>query len=122
MAGQDPDMLRVVLDGNVTSFSRVEPWQPATTELTALCGTYWSDELGVSYEVVPMEGAVGPSIAIRRRKFDDQVFRPLAVDTFVRDSLDFGIRLTFERSNDETVSGFLMTAGRIRNLVFTRQS
>jgi len=122
MAGQDPDMLRVVLDGNVTSFSRVEPWLLATTELTALCGTYWSDELGVSYEVVPMEGAVGPSIAIRRRKFDDQVFRPLAVDTFVRDSLDFGIRLTFERSNDETVSGFLMTAGRIRNLVFSRQS
>ena len=121
VADAEADHVEVVLDGKPATFHRVAPWQPAASDLVALCGSYWSDELEVMYEIVRAAGADGPAIAIRRRKFNDQLFLPIRPDTFGRDSLDFGARVDFVRAEKGRVTGFTLTAGRIRNLVFTRQ-
>jgi hypothetical protein len=82
------DTVRIPFDGKVSTFTRVTPWNPDSEDLAALTGTYWSEELAVSYQIVEAGETTGPTIAIRRRKFKDEVFQPLAPDTFVRNSLD----------------------------------
>ena len=86
-----------------------------------MAGSYWSEELGVAYEIVRDGGADGETIAVRRRKFPDATYRALARDTFGRGSLDWGSVLRFQRDEADTVTGFTMTAGRIRNLAFSKR-
>ena len=113
--------LQVGLGGDSTSYTRADPIRPSADDLDALAGTYWSEELGVPYEIVRDGGDDGETIAVRRRKFPDATYRSLAADTFGRGSLEWGSVLRFQRDRRGRVTGFTMTAGRIRNLAFTRQ-
>lgn len=121
VAGNEPGQLVITQVGKESSFTRAESWHPAPEELAAFAGTYWSQELGVSYEIVADGGPEGTTIAIRRRKFPDETFQPFVANTFVRGSLDAGARLDFQRDNAGAVSGFTFSSGRVRNLAFTRQ-
>lgn len=111
--------LRLSFAGSETRYTRIEPVHPAASDLDAYAGTYWSDELMVPYEIVA-DHASG-TLTVRRRKYDDQTFTPLNKDVFGRGSTQFGTTLTFERSKRGAIGGFLLTAGRVRNLRFTRR-
>lgn len=117
----DPDRIDVQFAGTTTTYVRADPIRPDVADLEALVGTYWSEELGVDYRVVRDGGTHGDTIAIARRKFSPQTYRPLALDVFGRGSLEWGSVLRFQRDADGSVTGFTMTAGRIRNLAFTRK-
>ena len=121
VAGNSPDHLTIVQAGTTSSFSRATPWAPSAEDLGAYAGIWWSDELGVSYEIVADGGPAGSTLAIRRRKFPDETFQALAPDHFVRGSLDAGTRLEFQRDESGAVTGLKLSAGRIRNLVFSRK-
>jgi len=118
-------------DGLVGEIAVVTPGEPTATytrvdlptrdadALAAYAGEYWSDELGVAYEIVA--DRVAGTLLVRRRKFADQTLTPLDADVFGRGSLAFGTIVTFARDASGTVTGFRYTAGRIRNLVFTKR-
>lgn len=91
-------------------------WSPFAYELGTYAGPYWGDELGVSFELFVDRAA--NALALRRQKFEDHTFVPLAQDIFGHVSLQFGTVLTFEREKKGKIGGFLLTAGRIRNLCF----
>lgn len=119
----DPDgkTMDVTFAGETTAFARAETSRPESGDLDAVVSTYWSEELGVPYEIVRDGGADGETIAVRRRKFADATYRPLAPDVFGRGSLDWGTVLRFQRDDAGVVIGFTMTAGRIRNLAFEKR-
>ncbi|MGC4192283.1 MAG: serine hydrolase domain-containing protein [Thermomicrobiales bacterium] len=117
---EDGSTLDVIVGGATTSYARVERWRPEPADLDGLAGTYWSEELAVPYEIVQDGGDDGETIAVQRRKFADATYRPLAPDVFGRGSLDWGSVLRFQRDDAGAVTGFTMTAGRIRNLAFAR--
>ena len=111
--------LQLSFAGSETPYTRIDRTHPAASELDAYAGTYWSDELMVPYEIVA-DHASG-TLTVRRRKHEDQTFVPLARDVFGRGSTRFGATLTFERGKRGSIAGFLFTAGRVRNLRFTRR-
>ncbi len=112
-----PERVNVSIGAAETiEYSRISPWSPTASELDAYAGTYWSDELGVSFELTVDRAA--SALTLRRRKFEDQTFMPFAQDVFGRGSLQFGTVLTFELERKGKIGGFLLTAGRIRNLRF----
>lgn len=117
----DAASLDVTSGGETTTYARMPRFQPGPEALAEVTGDYWSEELAVPYEIVRDGGEDGETIAVRRRKFPDSTFRPLAEDVFGRGSLDWGSVLRFQRDEAGAVTGFTMTAGRIRNLAFTKR-
>ncbi|MGI8485059.1 MAG: serine hydrolase domain-containing protein [Thermomicrobiales bacterium] len=117
-----PDRIGVSMGGgaggDVSEYTRIPRWVPTTADIDAYAGNYWSDELAVSYELIADHAA--NTLTLRRRKSDDLTFVPLAKDVFGRGSLQFGTVLVFDREKKGKIGGFLLTAGRIRNLRFTR--
>jgi hypothetical protein len=92
--------------------SIVKTFQPRAEDLAVLAGEYWSDELGVTYELA----AVGDSLVVKvGRK------RRLVLLSRKRDSFSgSGLEVDFTRDRLGRVTGFVMAAGRIRNLGFVR--
>lgn len=111
--------LNVTFGGSADAYVRIESFTPTSRELDAYAGSYWSEELATAYDLIA-DHAAG-ALTIRRRKFEDQTIRPLAIDTFGRGSLQMGTVLTFEREKRDKISGLSLTAGRIRNLRFSRR-
>jgi CubicO group peptidase (beta-lactamase class C family) len=101
------------------TFVRIPPYRPSTDELAAYAGTYWSEELAVSWEIA-VDAAAG-TLIVRRRKLDDETYVPLQEEVFGRGSTKYGTIVKFTRGEDGAVSGFSLTAGRIRNLRFVRR-
>ena len=118
--GVDLDHLGVSLAGAEITMDRIQPWHPTPSEIESLTGIYWSDELGVAYEIVPDGDGTEATVAIRRRKHADETFLPFTPWSFIRGNLDGGQRLDFQRDEAGAVSGFTLSNGRVRNLAFTR--
>ncbi|MGC4106250.1 MAG: serine hydrolase domain-containing protein [Thermomicrobiales bacterium] len=117
----DAASLDVTFAGETVTYARAASARPSAEALDALAGSYWSEELGVPYEIIRDGGPDGETIAVRRRKFPDMTYRSLADDVFGRGSLDWGSVLRFQRGGDGAVTGFTLTAGRIRNLAFAKR-
>jgi len=111
--------IEVVMPGEdeAKSYTRQDPVVLDPPALNAYVGTYWSDELATSIEMVA--DRVAGSLTMRRHKYDDESLTPLTQDVFGRGRL--GLVVNFERSADGDVTGFRLTAARIRNLAFTRR-
>ncbi|MEO8450837.1 MAG: serine hydrolase domain-containing protein [Gemmatimonadota bacterium] len=93
------------------NYDRVPAFAPSGAELGGFAGTYWSDELGVSYELKVKDG----KLFLARRKFPEVELRPAYADGFIS---DFGT-LRFRREGTK-VTGFALTGGRVRRVAFTR--
>lgn len=87
------------------------PYAPGTHG--ALAGTYTSSELDATWRLVP--DSTGLRVTVRDRVLG--TFRPTGTDT-LRDAQ--GIVLRFTRGPRARVTGFVVEAGRVRNIRFTR--
>ncbi len=95
-------------------FQAVEPVSPSTGDLAGLAGTYFSEELGITYTLAVKEGHLELTHANR---LPAVVLQPAFIDTFRAPG--FGL-LRLTRDAEKKVTGFTVNAGRIRNLGFTR--
>lgn len=82
-------------------------------ELAALAGTYYSDELDVTYELT----AEGDQLRLRLRNTPPRLLRKFDNGEARAGSW----RLTFEHDADGMVSGFTINAGRVTNIRFHRR-
>jgi CubicO group peptidase (beta-lactamase class C family) len=96
------------------TFEPVEPWTPTAAELAPLAGLYSSEEVGTTWRLV----AEGDKLLIKHRGVSEDPLKPTVKDTFTHD----GIQLTFQRGPKGEVTGFLVDAGRVKSLGFTRQA
>jgi hypothetical protein len=86
-------------------------WSPATADLAAFAGTYYSSELETTYSLRVENGKL---LLLRRRETALEL-APTSTDTFGSRGLQF--RFTREKGK---LNGFTVDAGRTKNLRFDR--
>jgi len=92
---------------------RVQLVSPSREQLAEYAGSYYSEELGTSYEIIVQDGG----LFARHRRYGDVALMPGPLDEFSGE-LWFLRGLEFTRGPDHRVTGFLVTSGRVRNLRF----
>jgi CubicO group peptidase (beta-lactamase class C family) len=95
-------------------FERAEAFEPSAAELAAFAGTYYSEELDVTYVLSEKDGKLWTRI----RYNPPGELRPAVRDLFVGPQ---GIRLEFARDAQGRPSSFVVQAGRVRNIRFVRR-
>ena len=83
--------------------------------LAHYCGDYRSEELDTEYHIL----AVGDRLAIRHWRNEDVFLTPVGPDLFSGDQ-EWAGRIRFLRNPAAGVSGFRISAGRVRSLLFTK--
>lgn len=89
------------------------PFAPKPEELTAFAGTYYSDEIDTTYDLFVEGGA----LKVRFRPAMRFTLAPVYEDAFEGD----GNVLRFTRDPAGGITGFLVYAGRVRHLRFTKR-
>ncbi|MBX3147303.1 MAG: beta-lactamase family protein [Gemmatimonadales bacterium] len=112
-AGGAPVALRVLDGGKLAdSLVRMAPFEPNRAALAQYVGDYWSDELRVSYRIE--QGDSG--LVVKTYKHGSFPMRPLYQDAFQAQRPG---TIRFVRTGGK-VTGFRVSGGRVRNVVFTR--
>jgi hypothetical protein len=110
-----PGEMHVLVPGDKPAvFQKVEPFAPAPAELAAYAGTFYSEELDMTFKL----SVEGGRLVLRTRRQHETV--PL--DPIFADAFRFpggGPLLRFTRTGKD-VTGFSMGNTRARNLGFTR--
>jgi len=96
-----------------TSAKRLDPF--ATEQLVNYAGAYTSNELEATYTLVLDEDR----LLARHMRHSDIELKPIARDEFAGDQWFFGT-LAFERDGTDHITGFRLSSGRVRNILFTR--
>ncbi len=92
---------------------RVEPASYTPEQLAGFAGTYYSEEIDVTYTI----SLQGKELVLRRKNVDDAPLQLLFADTF--SSVGSGT-LSFTRDSQNHISGFLVNTGRVRKLRFNK--
>ncbi len=93
---------------------RIEPESPE--KLRQYVGSYWSDELMTGYELE----LTGEGLVARHQRHDPVKLASVGEDELAGDQWWFG-RLEFQRGEAGEISGFRVTGGRVRHLLFVRR-
>jgi CubicO group peptidase (beta-lactamase class C family) len=88
-------------------------WQPEPASLRAFAGTYFSPELATAYTVELRDGAL---VATHQRLSDMSMAPGAAADAFRMGSR----QARFERDHAGAITGFRLSGGRVRNVLFIR--
>lgn len=107
--GNGPRQQRAAADGTGA------PADSAAAALSEYAGSYRSEELNATYEIVVQDTAIAVLRPDRRRV----PLRASDRDTFVAVG-NSGLQLRFTRDGAGRPDGFLVDAGRVRGVVFTR--
>jgi beta-lactamase family protein len=97
------------------AYEYVETAKPTPALLAEYAGDYYSEELDTRYTVILKDD----KLVIRRKKLEDTALNSTFTDAF--SNPDFG-GLRFIRDSAKRVSGFEFSAGRVRNLQFSKES
>ncbi|HEX5720698.1 MAG TPA: serine hydrolase domain-containing protein [Thermoanaerobaculia bacterium] len=110
-----PGEMHVLIPGEKPAvFQKVEPFAPAPAELAAYAGTFYSDELDMTFKLSVEDGR----LVLRTRRQHE----PVPLDPIFADAFRFpggGPLLRFTRTGKD-VNGFSMGNARARNIDFTR--
>lgn len=101
--------------GQDVPVKRIESTAPTLDQFSEYVGNYYSDELGTTYTIAIQND----QLAVQHRRNKDTALKPVAADQFSGNSWWFS-EIQFERDADRNVTGFRLTGGRVRNLLFDR--
>jgi CubicO group peptidase (beta-lactamase class C family) len=108
-----PRSLVVTAGGKPVVYSAVQPVVPTANRLAEYAGSYYSEELDVTYTLIHRDG----KLLVRRKKFADRRLQPTIADVFMSNQLG---TIRFERDKEDDVSGFTLSVGRVRRLRFQK--
>jgi len=115
--GAEAPMVRVTAAGVAPAvYAREEPARPTPEALVEYAGSYWSDELEVTYVAEVKEG----KLTLRRRPDAAMTLEPTYMDGFASRSGGTTF-FRFIRDSRGRVVGFSANSGRVRNLKFTKK-
>ena len=114
----DAGGFRQLRDGrDPTVYERVE-LDPSDRVLEQYVGDYFSSEVGATYRIVLDDGALRLENADPRRQAPIEApLEPTFVDAFQLQHLP----IEFDRGADGAITGFRLSAGRVRNLLFAKR-
>jgi hypothetical protein len=108
-------MIVIVNGGDPFRHHSYAPARYSKTELDQFTGTFYSEELSTSYTLYVKDTCL---IAVHPR-LSDITLKPVKPDLFSGDMWFFGT-MEFIRDMNGTVSGMLVSSGRVRNLQFRK--
>jgi CubicO group peptidase (beta-lactamase class C family) len=97
-----------------TIYERYTPNQPTSEQLEAYAGRYYSEELGVDYDLV----VAGEALRFHIVRHEAHQLEPVFGEIF--SNSDYGT-FEFQRDADGAIESFILDAGRVRGLEFQRQ-
>lgn len=98
------------------SYDAVKVVVPTAEQLAEYAGAYYSDEIDSTYRVAVQDG----KLVLLRKKYPPSSLQATFTDVFGTGSLLGTIRFT--RDQQQRVTGFIATGGRVRNFRFVKQS
>jgi hypothetical protein len=107
----------VVREGNNDRLAKrieAEPLKPA--DLAQYAGDYYSDELGTTYSLV----VENEQLVARHRRHEDIKLTGILRDSFLGNRWFFQ-RVQFTRDNENRITGFRLSGGRVRNMRFDKR-
>jgi hypothetical protein len=102
--------------GRDLTLRRLPPYAPSADALQAYVGRYYSEEIETFYTLVVEDSLL---VAQHRRLEDDIKLTPKSEDKFTGDAFFFR-DVEFLRADDGTVSGFRVSNGRTRGVLFEK--
>ncbi len=106
-----------IADGEITPdtvwYEAVQPWTPSVSDLKVFAGAYTSSELDAIWRIDLRDG----KLMLKRLKSKPEALDPMLQDVFLSGTGAF----RFKWGKDGRVSGFVLNAGRVRNIRFERQ-
>ncbi|HSB11803.1 MAG TPA: serine hydrolase domain-containing protein [Blastocatellia bacterium] len=109
--------LVISLEGSSpVTYDAVKLVVPSPAQLAEYTGNYFSDEIDSTYRVAVQEG----KLVLLRKKYSPVDLQPAFTDAFTTLSILGTIR--FSRDEKGRVTGFTLSAGRVRNFRFVKQS
>ena len=111
--GAPLQMFTAANGGKPIIHDRVEPASYTSEQLAQFAGTYYSEEIDATYTISLQD----KELVLRRKNVDDAPLQLLFADTFL--SVGSGT-LSFTRNNQNHISGFLVSTGRVRKLRFNK--
>jgi CubicO group peptidase (beta-lactamase class C family) len=115
MSPESPEPAAPPKEGEISESAR--SFSLDTKQLAEFTGDYRSEELETTYHVL----LVGDHLVIRHWRNDDVVLMPMDPDLFSGDR-DWAQKVQFLRSAAAGITGFRLTAGRVRSLLFERMN
>jgi len=101
---------------DVLTGEKFEPANLSVQQLEEYAGDYTSDELGTSYRMVVLSG----KLVAQHQRHNDIKLDPTKKDMFSGDQWFFS-QVRFTRNNENRVTGFRLSGGRVRNLHFDKK-
>jgi hypothetical protein len=112
-----PQRLVLTAEGRPPAvFEAVPPFTPATAQLADYAGAYYSDEIDATYRVALQDD----KLVLQRKKYQPVTLQPAFRDAFSTASILGTIRFTRDQQN--RISGFILSGGRVKNFRFVKQS
>jgi len=126
-----PTLAQRVADRYLPTIAQLQPEAPAekrpprqadtaaagsplsAADLARVAGTYYSPELDVTWTLAPVNGG----LVLRQRRNPESKLEPRGADTFRAP----GLTLHIEHDQSGEVSGFTISAGRVRGIRFARK-
>jgi CubicO group peptidase (beta-lactamase class C family) len=109
-------LMKLHQNGQIMDCTRVEHFDDSSINLEDFIGTYHSEELGTIYEFVIDDG----QLIAQHMRTGNIALSPEREDLFSGSAWYFG-EVTFLRNDEGFVTGCEVSAGRVRNLKFTRR-
>lgn len=110
----DTSAAKLTLPGNNDTYLRKEPWSPSGDELRSYAGSYYSSELGTTYEFAHKDTV----LMFKHRKLESQQLKP----TFKNGFELRGNSVVFTRDDMGNIDGFKISSGRSWNVRFDKSS
>jgi CubicO group peptidase (beta-lactamase class C family) len=108
--------LELTQGDNVMAGEKFEPVEPSAYQLEEFAGDYHSDELRTNYTLVILDGKL---VAQHQRHSDIQL-NPTKKDMFLGGQWFFR-QVRFTRDIGNQITGFRLSGGRVRNLLFEKK-
>jgi CubicO group peptidase (beta-lactamase class C family) len=109
--------LAMTIGGQNQSAKRLDSPPSTAARLVEYAGDYYSTELGTTYTLIVRDG----QLVAQHRRHEEISLTELEADLFSGAQWFFQ-RVEFTRDNEKRISGFRLTAGRVRNVRFDRQA
>ncbi len=109
------DRIKVSMNGQEIYAMRMPDFDPSKVDLTDYTGDFYSPELSTTYSFIAESG----KLIARNFRTGNIHLVPVKADDFSGDQWYFG-NIAFLRDNNKTITGCLVTTGRVRNLKFEK--
>lgn len=110
--GKNIEHIKLHQGGQIMEAPRVVPFDKSSMNLADFSGEYYSQELSTTYYFT----SVDDTIIVKHSRLSDVSLTPAKKDMFTG---NFG-QIEFVRDANDTITGFKVSNGRVRNLLFEK--